>query len=107
MWDKVLEMLLKVLASPEALAVVFGVLVFLGRALLKDKWEKAERILENAVSAAYLAVSEIAPKTSNTVDDQVAIFLKSFRDYLLANNVKPTPAAEERALAVFKAMKGQ
>jgi putative Ca2+/H+ antiporter (TMEM165/GDT1 family) len=106
MVEILMKVLMGIFESPTAMSVIAGVLVWLLRAILKDRWEKMESTLEAAVGAAASLVDDIAKKTDTKVDDQVALFLKAFKDYLAAHGHEPSPAQLAKAEAVFKAMKG-
>ena len=106
MSQAIIAILKTVIGSPAALSVLAGVLVWLLRTILKDRWTRVENILESGTEVAYNVVQSFAPATPNTVDDQVAQFLKSFHDYLVAHGHEATPAQDAKAVAVFKAMSG-
>jgi hypothetical protein len=84
-----------------------AVLPVVARLLLKDKAEAAEKLFGAGVQVAYSVVNDIASRTTNKIDDKVAVGLKVFADYYASHGKTPSQLEEQRAKLLFSAMHGQ
>ncbi|NVJ03094.1 hypothetical protein HV824_33980 [Myxococcus sp. AM009] len=102
--------LLGVLASPDALSVIFSGVVlggaWLARRLWKDKAEARLRAFAQGVEHAYFAVESFAAKTANTVDDKLALALKLLNEQMARHGYALTVQEAEDAKLRIEAMHG-
>lgn len=94
------------------LALLWGVAVLLGGWLGKDalrKWRVRE-LVEAAIPIAYHVVNEIAQRTTNKIDDKVALGLGVLKEYLRTEGVKDSEITEAqlaKARFIFDALHAQ
>jgi hypothetical protein len=91
--DSPFEMLTKLLA-PLVAAIVIEIL----RRVWKEKAKERIQAVSYAIHLAYAVTNEIARKTSNGVDDKVAVALRVLDKSLEAQGLRPA-TEQERQLA--------
>ena len=94
------------LLTTENVATFLSVILFtaLGLFLKAAKKEAVDRVLDAAIPIAYRVVDEISRRTSNKVDDKVALGLKVLSDYVRTHDITLKPEHEARAKLVFSAL---
>ncbi|GEL75524.1 hypothetical protein [Myxococcus virescens] len=102
--------LLGLLASPDALGIIFSGVVlgggWLARRVWKDKAEARLRAFAQGVEHVYFAVESFALKTTNTIDDKLALALKLLNEQMARHGYKLTAQESEDAKLRFEALHG-
>jgi hypothetical protein len=106
MWQSVLKVVLEVLFRPESLSILMAALMFLAKAILKDRYDEKAAMFEKAVDVAFNVVNNVAKLTPNKIDDKVALGLKALSEYFKTHGKSASPAELERAKLLFQAMNG-
>ncbi len=74
--------------------------------LFKAKKDRADTIFRTGVGIAFNVVNDVSKMTPNTIDDKAALALGYLDQFLGTYNQKMSPADEERAKLMFKALHG-